>query len=1324
MKTFKKVLCVMLSLLMALSCLTVAASAAGEEKFTASFRLKESINNTESAKITLDELDEILASLEDGKGIYFEVMEGIAVDLRSVTALCGTLDLLRRVLVVDNIFDVGTTAALKLALGQLGKDINLKNWQTGMSRPNDDIAILRGLIGFLGDNRNVLSGIINGGYDMGVVSNFVDIDELLGEGGVGAMLKEALIGMAYDKDSAEFDAAYTKYENDIDSFVYSELITSFTEEYLPGFTVDASSTIETLLMDVYNISFEQYIKKALTELDVDFSDSEYEELRKLGEVVNLDGSTYDLSGLTYVKGTSLKNQINTILGNYIKNLVPSYTGWVKGGYENLDANIENAIKYVASKTGIIENATVKTVEEIGIEIALIIIQNGDFGTYEDGLADCENIEQMATVLLMNTAREMEIGVEYKGDESYLVVLGDMLASYLQDYFPLKDVNGESCYPGSGRDVFEVMNCLFNYFLFDREGAAVLGITTTKNEDAFTKLDKLIDYFGKNKSVNFSLKNFLFGTANKKGIFDCLFTLDIGGFVDMTAIPALDKAGNVSAVEFIYRSAQYFCNNWAGAALLPEYKTKAFTNALSDSNIANLVNVLLATLGERKASVVTLLTYLAGILIGEDKQAEYTIDSAVVSDTVATGRNASPKATVKVGGKELVQGRDYKVIVNPSAPGKATAVIKGKGIYSGEITREVNLTFDSVKTVRYTATSTSIVLSWPEVAYADGYEVFRYNVATGKNDLLATVKADSFTDENLTPNTAYTYTVQAVSGKYGESQAKTVEATTAPVAINASTVNVVSAVNAIKFAWTAVPGATAYMVEQYLGSNTWKKIATVTSPVVTAKSLLDGTTYYFRVTALKNSGGTTVASAPVTLKFRTTLAAPATFKATYAEKAITLSWSAVRSAESYIIRYYTGSAWKILATVKGTTYVASGLTPAREYNFSIQATSSAYASTTAKTLKAYTLPSAVVASKVNTASSASAIKLAWTAVSGATHYKVEQYLGGGKWKAVAGVAATSYTVTGLASYTSYYFRITALKKLSNGSYLAAAPSANIKATTTLGTPATIKTSYTSSSVTLTWSKVTNAYGYQVYTLVNGAWKLTKTVTGTTYTATKLKAATKYSFLVRAIAKNGSKWIYGANKGAVQYTGIAKPATVKLSKVTANAATITWSKVAKATGYQVYAYIGGKWVAKATTGTSLTVTGLPSGQSTIIKVRAYTKLGGKVVYGDYSANLSALTLVGKVTGLKIAERSPSSIKFTWTKTTGAASYEVYRYTGGKWVKIGTTTATNFTDKSGLKRNTQYIYMVRAVQKVNSKTVRYGAYSDQLSAKTTLVGGPVKF
>lgn len=162
-----------------------------------------------------------------------------------------------------------------------------------------------------------------------------------------------------------------------------------------------------------------------------------------------------------------------------------------------------------------------------------------------------------------------------------------------------------------------------------------------------------------------------------------------------------------------------------------------------------------------------------------------------------------------------------------------------------------------------------------------------------------------------------------------------------------------------------------------------------------------------------------------------------------------------------------------------------------------------------------------------------------------------------------------------------------------------------------------TSRTTSSVTLPWSKVAGATKYRVYYKVNGAAKYTMVAdtTALKYTVKGLKSATTYKFAVKAFGYG--KW------SDVYATKITTTSPDKVSTVTATPgsrkATVKYSKVARATGYEIYMAKGnGKYVkVKTTKSNSYVKTGLAKGATYKFRVRAFKKVGTNVYYGAFSS-----------------------------------------------------------------------------------------------------------
>ncbi|MGF6375377.1 hypothetical protein M2140_000411 [Clostridiales Family XIII bacterium PM5-7] len=166
-----------------------------------------------------------------------------------------------------------------------------------------------------------------------------------------------------------------------------------------------------------------------------------------------------------------------------------------------------------------------------------------------------------------------------------------------------------------------------------------------------------------------------------------------------------------------------------------------------------------------------------------------------------------------------------------------------------------------------------------------------------------------------------------------------------------------------------------------------------------------------------------------------------------------------------------------------------------------------------------------------------------------------------------------------------------------------------------------------SLKVTWTEVPTATKYQIYraTKKTGKYVLKKTTTATTYSNVGLTSGKPYYYKVRAINAKGKGAFSVVKSNKVQpatVKNLSVPLGGKDSEPYSHTPQPTWSKVAGATGYQVYRTIEGKntWKKVATTTKTYwrdsTKTGFSSRKNYEYKVRAYRTVKGKKVYGYFS------------------------------------------------------------------------------------------------------------
>lgn len=181
MKKSTKLLSVILAVVMIFSTMSVMAFAA-KTKYQTSDNLTAlnayspdgavtRLSTEERMSVVFDFLDVTLAAANINMGdVINKAGLHLVIDLRSVNALCGTIDSAQALL------NNGLVSGVKWMLG-IVKNANLKNWPSGMKREtNAQLEIVNGIATLLNDNAGLVKKVINDGkLDVGIIGNFVDI---------------------------------------------------------------------------------------------------------------------------------------------------------------------------------------------------------------------------------------------------------------------------------------------------------------------------------------------------------------------------------------------------------------------------------------------------------------------------------------------------------------------------------------------------------------------------------------------------------------------------------------------------------------------------------------------------------------------------------------------------------------------------------------------------------------------------------------------------------------------------------------------------------------------------------------------------------------------------------------------------------------------------------------------------------------------------------------------------------------------------------------------------------------------------------------------
>ena len=222
----------------------------------------------------------------------------------------------------------------------------------------------------------------------------------------------------------------------------------------------------------------------------------------------------------------------------------------------------------------------------------------------------------------------------------------------------------------------------------------------------------------------------------------------------------------------------------------------------------------------------------------------------------------------------------------------------------------------------TAGESRAVLSWDAVPGASTYHVKRSTTDGGPYTVVANVTSPGWTNGGLTSGIIYYYVVSALNA-IGESPNST-QVSATPLALPPSPTRLTATPGdgLIILGSDTVPGVLSYRLKRSVtNGGPYAVIANLASTAYTNVGLVNGTTYYYVVSAV-NSVGESANSAQA---FATPCAippAPAGLAATLSNGQFALSWSAVPGAANYLVYRSRGpnGPYTALANLIATNYL--------------------------------------------------------------------------------------------------------------------------------------------------------------------------------------------------------------------------------------------------------------------------------------------------------------------------------------------------------------------------------------------------------------------
>lgn len=657
-------------------------------------------------------------------------------------------------------------------------------------------------------------------------------------------------------------------------------------------------------------------------------------------------------------------------------------------------------------------------------------------------------------------------------------------------------------------------------------------------------------------------------------------------------------------------------------------------------------------------------------------------------------------------------------------------------------------------------STAVTLSWYPNGACEKYTVYKRKKGatswSGKSFKTFSSSAGegirTCTDTSVTPGNTYEYTVtgnyydkngKAVYLKYNKTGKSINVETDAPKLLSATSADY----DTINVKWQEVKGATGYKVyRKKAGEKDFTALGVVKGTTYKDNSAQVGQEYYYTVRAYVGETSNLGSFDKNGIKGVALPKKPTLKTAESVDfNAIKVTWKKVDGASGYYVyRKADGEKYfKQIAEVNGNkTFTSTDLsaTTGVKYQYTVRAyrnrNGKPYAGlydskgvTATACTKAPTIKSGV-------STVSDKLKLTWSKVNGATGYNVYRKLENDKSykliKTINGNGNVEFTDSGLKCGVKYYYRVNGFRTVDSKNYEGLGSKDYLGLTTPAQPALKSAKSLGYNTISIEWTKVEGATGYDIYRKTTGTYSKIGTVdkqSTVTFKDEKAVTGVRYQYTVRAFYnKNGIKKV-SAYENYIH--GTAYPSNPNLTSVTSveyNAIELKWDKVDGANGYKIYRKLPSDknykelitLYGQTDKYTDQTVT---CGTTYQYIIKSFRYENGKTYTSGNNSAVSCKA-VPPVVKVKVASTGYNSLNVSWEKVNGATGYRIYfkKDNAKKWTTLATFENGSLTSCEHRKLTTgvNYTYTVRAYYKDGSKTI-WGGFNQTGVTKKPVTSAP---
>ena len=637
--------------------------------------------------------------------------------------------------------------------------------------------------------------------------------------------------------------------------------------------------------------------------------------------------------------------------------------------------------------------------------------------------------------------------------------------------------------------------------------------------------------------------------------------------------------------------------------------------------------------------------------------------------------------------------------------KAVAVVNGKNVASADSGTKSLFTTPAAPGVSIYRVNGKPQLKWSAVTGAEKYWIYRSTDGVNFKYYDSTT-GTSYTNCIAASGTEYYYKVKAAAVVNGKDVASDFSNTkslfTTPAA---PSVSITTSKGKPKLTWKAVKGADKYYIYRSTDGKNFKYYNETDEAGYTNYSTNIGTTYYYKVRAVKTIDGNDHKSDFSAVRSIQCRPAAVNLSISRSYGKPKLTWDAVADADKYwIYRSTDGKNFKYYDTTTKTSYINSGAAFNTIYCYKVKAVKVVNGrNVVSGSGSAKSVITALAKPSVSITTSDGKPYISWDAVDGATGYYVFRSTDGKNYSVLGYTTRTNYTNTASNAGTTYYYKVKA-----DNSNTKTASCANSD-----------KTAEKLVEQAKSWLGCKESDGSNE--------EIIDTYNGHEPVARGLKLGYKdpwcAAFVSACAIKTGMTDIIPTECGCGTMVKLFK----KLGAWDENDGRIPnvgdiiffdWDDSGYGDNDGFPGHVG---IVEKVSGTEITV--IDGNNKNDAVERRTVQINGRFIRGygvpkysgfrsgdtrsDYSNAVSVRCgLTAPTPSITTSEGKP---KLTWSAVPGAAKYWVYRSTDGKsFSYLNSTVGTSYTD-SGAKKNTKYYYKVKAV---------YSSNSDMNSARSAAV------